>query len=140
MATLLGASDWPDVRAALDSRLTADLLPDRVIGSPIYATEARRRVLKRVPNYGSLDAEQQETLRTAAIYLLASMVAPAVPIIVREQDKDYSYQREAPDFGALATALSSRADELLAELSGDPVGATDGVSWMFGRASGCRGV
>lgn len=143
MAALIGASDWPDVRAALDAKLTSALLPDRVIASPIYAGEAHRRVLRALPGAASLtDPDQIAAARSAAIYTLAALLAPIVPIIVREQDRDYSYQRQAPDFTTLTIELQQRADDMLAELAGtaaqDEAAVT--ASWLFGRASADRGV
>ena len=142
MATLLGPSDWDDVRAAIDAQLTAALLPDRVIASPIYAAEARRRVLARVPDPDSLSAEQQLSLRTAAILMAASLITPIVPTIVNERDKDYSYQRQAPNFADVAYQLRARADEMLGELAGEIVAteASAHAGWLFGRASADRGV
>lgn len=138
---LLSVNDYPDVRRALDATLTATLLPDSVIGSPIYLGEAERRVIARLPEAASLTGVQAITARVATIYLLAALVAPVVPLITREQDKDYSYNRAEMDWSARASQLQADADTLLGGLAGDAVEteATTTAGWLFGLASADRG-
>lgn len=138
---LLSAADYPDVRRALDATLDARLLPDEVISSPIYLGEAERRVIARLPGAAALTGAEATIARVATIYTLAALVSPVVPLITREQDKDYSYQRAEMDWSARATQLLADADGLLAGLAGDAVQAEADVTagWLFGLASADRG-
>lgn len=137
---LIGVSDYNDVRAALDATLDAVSLPDSVISSPIYQGIAEMQIVARVPTAATLTGVEAIQVRVATILLTASLIAPAVPMLTREQDKDYSYQRQAIDWTEVASRLQSRVDSILGSLAGDAPTVEGGVSFMFGRASGCRGA
>ncbi len=143
MAFLANPGDFPAVRAALDPALTSARLPDAVLASPIYMGEAERYVRRKVVGAGldpdALTVDQQAAGKVAAIYRLAALVAPVIPIIVREQDRDYSYQRQATDWASLQAQLMERADDALDGLLGAEPEAEAGTAWMFGLANGYRG-
>lgn len=138
---ILSAADYPDVRRALDATLDARLLPDSVLDSPIYLGEAERRVIARLPGAAALTGADAITTRVATVFILAALVAPVVPLITREQDKDYSYQRAEMDWSGRASQLLADADALLAGLVGEAVSAEADTtaSWLFGLASADRG-
>ncbi len=138
---LLSVNDYPDVRRALDATLDERLLPSSVIGSPIYLGEAERKVIARLPGAAALTGAEASTVRVATIFTLAALVAPVVPLITREQDKDYSYNRAEVDWSARASQLLADADALLAGLAGDAVQAEADTTagWLFSLASANRG-
>ena len=137
---LIGVSDYNDVRAALDATLDELSLPNNVISSTIYQGSAEQQIIARIPTAATLTGVEQIQVRVATILLTAALIAPVVPMLTREQDKDYSYQRQPIDWTEVASRLQSRVDAILGSLAGDAPTATSGTAFMFGRASGCRGT
>lgn len=137
---LIGVSDFNDVRRALDATLDATTLPNDVISSPIYQGQAELDILARVPGAAALSGVEAMQVRIVAILLTAAYIAPAVPLIVREQDKDYSYQRQPIDWLDAQARLNARAEQILVGLAGEATTTDDFAGVMFARASGCRGV
>lgn len=139
MATLVGESDYPTVRAALDVTVDETVLPDAVITMPIYLDASDDEVKRRDPMWASRDEANRKRLVNAAILLLASRVAPAIPDITREQLGQFeSYDRKAVDWPKRAAELRSDADALIAYvLSGGTKVST--MPTFFDVASGRRG-
>lgn len=137
---LLTAVDYPEVRAALDVSLTAVDLPDAIIALPIYEPAAEAEVLRRDPAAATRTGTQGQQIHIAAVLLTAALLAPQMPVIVREQDDStYSVQRQPVDLAALAAQLQQRAIEALAVvLEVDQV--TPDRPTFFALASGRRGA
>ena len=109
---LLTVADYPAIRAALDTSLDADVLPDAVIALPIYHAAAEREVLARVPTVPTEEALEQQ--RLAAIYLCAARLALALPQIESETTPDNAaYRRKVVAPEALATTLQGYAAVIL---------------------------
>lgn len=138
--TLITSADYPDVRRALDASLDATTLPDAAIASPVYQGQAELDVLARYPDAAAATGTAALQVKIATILLTAAYMAPAVPLIVREQDKDYSYQRQAIDWLDAQERLRARAEQVLSGLAGETVTSGDFAGVLFARASGCRGV
>ena len=135
---ILTSADYPTIRAAIEVTLSSEQLPDAVIAMPIYVEAAEAEIARRVPDaLESTDPVVIATLKRAAIYLTAALIAPAVPRLTSERYGDQAYGREATDYQALAQALRNKVDDELATL--DPVAGTPVMPMMFTLASGRRG-
>lgn len=118
--SLLTASEYPAIRAAIDVSLDATLLPDSVIALPIYAGAADTDVQSRDPLWASRTGTALQRLVNAAIYLAAASLCPAIPQIIQEQTTEHTYQRRSVDWTALAGELRGRAEaELAAVIESD---------------------
>lgn len=136
--SLLSASDYPAIRAALDVSLKATALPDAVIALPIYQGAAESEVLARDPEAENRSGAALQRVVNAAIFLTAAYLASALPTITAETVGRYSYQRDT-DWGARAAELRQRADAELAAVLTPDAAARPLPPGMFAVASGRRG-
>lgn len=135
---LLSAADYPAIRAAIDVSLTARVLPDSVIGLPIYVDAAEAEVLARDPLAESRTGAALQHVTNAALLLVASFLAAAMPGYTAEDFSDYSYQRK-DDWAARAAELRQRAEAELAAVLAASAPTTYNRPTMFTVASGRRG-
>lgn len=114
---IITSTDYPVVRAALDTSFDITDLPDAVIGLRIYHAAAEREVKKRIPNAETLTGDSLERVKDATIYLIAARLAPSVPRILAEtMDDGYQYQRaNQQDWAKLAAELRRLADAEITE-------------------------
>lgn len=102
----LGASDFESVRKLIDVQLTADQLPDTVLGLDAYEGEAIRWVAQRTDN-------EDADARNAAVYVLAVLVIPALPRFLSESNAGYSYSLEKVDWKARIEQLMYLAENAI---------------------------
>jgi hypothetical protein len=136
---LIEVADFPAVRAALDTTLTADELPDSTINLPLYAGEADLTVRTLVPTWEDMvSVDQLARLKSAAIYFCAALLAPAVPRFNKESvgGGDHSYSTDNPSAQEMATLLRARAMGQLTALT--PTENTPRVPVLFTVAPGGR--
>ena len=136
--TILDASDYPAIRAAIDLSLDSTALPDDVIALPIYLLAADLEVKARDPLWATRADDELALLTNAAIYLTAARIAPAIPRLQGETFGDYRYQLQAVDWEARAAWLRNQAAEALDTYLavGD---TTIDRPTRFAVARGCRG-
>jgi hypothetical protein len=138
---LLTSLEYPSIRAAIDISLDATVLPDSIIGLPIYADAAEQDVLRRDPTAEDRTGVELQHVTNAAIYLCAALLVPAVPQISGETTSgQHSYTRKLVDVDDLAATLRARADaELAAVLTPSTPPSSASRPTLFGLASGRRG-
>jgi len=137
--TLLSSTDYPSVRAAIDTSLDSAVLPDALIARDVFVGAAELDVLARDPLAASRTGTDATRITLAAIYLTAARLCPAVPNIIEEEDTgQHRYRRQATDWTKRAAELRGMADaEIQAILA--PTATTPGRPTMFVAASGRRG-
>ncbi len=134
---VITAAEYPAARAALDVTLDATALPDSVLSQPVYVDAAEAELLRLDPDVATRTGDAQSAAKRAGALLLAALLAPAVPRVVRETMQDYAYQAEEVDWAQLATELRGRAQR---EVAGYLVHASTATRpTLFARASGTRG-
>jgi hypothetical protein len=139
MTALLTTTEYPAIRAAIDTSLDTDVLPDSIIALDIYAPSAQRDVLALDATAEDRTGDELQHAKNAAIYFCAARLIGALPQISRETGFDGSgYQRQAVDTAARAAELRGRASaELDAYLeSGN---AASDMPTMFAAGCGQRG-
>jgi len=136
---LLSAADYPAIRAAIDVSLTARVLPDSVIGLPIYVDAAEAEVLARDPLAESRTGAALQHVTNAAVLLTAALLAPALPGYTAEDFSEYSYQRKT-DWATRAAELRKRAEAELAAVLEPENPTTASKPTMFTTAPGTRGL
>ena len=136
---LLSAADYPAIRAAIDVSLTARVLPDSVIGLPIYVDAAEAEVLARDPLAATRTGGELQHIQNAAVLLTAALLAPALPGYTAEDFSEYSYQRKT-DWATRAAELRKRAEAELAAVLEPENPTTASKPTMFTTAPGTRGL
>jgi hypothetical protein len=144
MAAILAATDFPEVRAALDVSLDITNLPDDVIALDIYLGRATEWVISRnaaaAAYVGAVDAASR-AIRRACILATAALVAPSLPWLSQETyENQHSYKRQEVDLGSLVADLWSQAnDQIEASLPVDERAVSGGGKPFFTTAKGRRG-
>lgn len=132
---LIGPTEYPSIRAAIDFNLDSDSLPDSIIALPIYIGEGIASVLARVPTAEAMTGADQERVQRAAIYFTAAYLAPTIRDVVSERENDITLQYSKRDMLALAESLLARANAAL-----DPLVDSNPIyPIMFTTVSGRRG-
>lgn len=106
---LLGAADYPEVRAALDTSLTAELLPDAILALPIYVPAGIADVLAIDPGAEARTGADGAAVHRAAVCFSAARLAVAAPAIQSEAFGDVTYDRGTVDYAARAATLRAIA-------------------------------
>lgn len=137
---IISPSDFPAVRAALDTELTEANLPNNTIALDIYQGAAEREVKGRDEDWESRTGEELLRLKAATVYLTAARLAPSVVRItsMNVQGRDLSYSKQTFDPEKKAAELRALAEQELAELV-TPEEETSGRPTMFTLASARRG-
>ncbi len=139
---LLSASNYPDIRAAIDTSLDSTTLPDATIALAVYVGSAELWVKERDPSAESRTGDDLQHAKNAAMYMTAALLVPAVPQLTAERylDEGYEYTRQKIDWDKLAAELRSRAEaELAAYLDASTDTQVRYRPTMFTLASGRRG-
>lgn len=112
---LLDATFYPQIRAAIDTMIGPDELPDSTIAMDAFIGEGQRLVTRKVPDATSRTGDELAQLRSAAILYTASLLAASVPLYTSEMvgHRGYQYQRVARDPQQLARDLRARAARLV---------------------------
>lgn len=132
----IGPAQYPAVRAAIDTDLTAELLPDATIALEPFAPAAAREVQHRDPDWASRTGADADRLGRAQIYLTAALILPALPMLVERAVDDVRVRRQSLDVSARVAMLRRHAEAELAPLL---VASGTERPALFGRAPGGRG-
>lgn len=144
---ILATTDYPAIRAVLDTSLTEANLPDAIIGLSIYADNAVQDVRNAYEAAGTADdpadetdADKQARITRAAIYFCAARLAPAVVRItsVSVATRDATYSRQTFDPTERAAELRADAAAELVPIL-EPTEETPGMPTMFTVGRGYRG-
>lgn len=108
---LLSSSDYPAIRALIDTELTADELPDAAIGYDQVVGYADRLVKTYVPSAESLTGNDLLRAKLAARLIAAAQLAAGSPEIKDIKIGPYSETRQERDWIKLSKALMLRADK-----------------------------
>lgn len=144
---ILATTDYPAVRAVLDTSLTEANLPDATIGLTVYKAQAIQDVYDAYAAANNsddpadeADADNQARITRAAIKYCAARLAPAVVRItsVSVATRDATYSRQTFDPAERAAELRAEAAaELVPILT--PSEETPAMPTMFTVARGYRG-
>ena len=137
---VLTASEYMDIRAALDVTLDEDALPDDIIERLPYAPTAELWLLARDPQAPTRAGVQQTYILMALVSYCASLLAPAMPNILAETQGPYVYSRQAVNWEARAIDLRGRAEQALGMVLQPTTPAVPAIPTMFALASGRRGA
>ncbi len=109
---ILTSVDYPAIRAALDTELTAQQLTDAAIEQDIFLGAAEAQLLARVPTAASMTGEDGKRVKRALIWLTAAMLAHSVVRVTTMsiQTRDMSYSRQTFDPDEKAAELRRRAE------------------------------
>lgn len=137
---ILTTADYPAIRAALDTELNPQKLPDATIAQDIFSGAAEAELLNRVPNAASMTGEDLKRVKRALVWLTAAYLASSVVRITSMsiQTRDLSYSRQTFDPDEKAAELRRRAEDEIRMLI-DPTEETPGRPIMFIAAPGYRG-
>ncbi len=137
---ILTTADYPAIRAALDTELNSQKLPDAIIAQDIFLGAAEAELLNRIPNAASMTGENLKRVKRALIWLTAAYLASSVVRITSMsiQTRDLSYSRQTFDPDEKAAELRSRAEAEIRMLI-DPTDETPRRPTMFIAAPGYRG-
>lgn len=137
--TLIAETDGEKVRAVLDIRLTAEMVPDSTIMLDPFAGAAVRAIKSADPSWATRTETELERLRAATVYYTAANMVYALPFIVSENVGGYSYDIKAVDPAVRAAQLRALGDSELAAVTLstelDPY-----IPTVFTTAPGGRGV
>jgi hypothetical protein len=78
-----GNTEYDEVRAAIDLRVTADTLPNTVIALPAFEGEARAYIGGLVKD--ATITNYADRVKTAAVLYTAALLLPSLPDVTREQ-------------------------------------------------------
>lgn len=137
MPILTNPTDFPAVRAAIDTSLTAAALPDATIALDIYLGAAELYIISRDADAESRTGDAETHIKNATTYYLAALLIPAVPHLQEVSDRSIKYKRQA-DWDALEAQLRGRVEYHLAQVL-EPSEKAPGRPVMFAVATGRRG-
>lgn len=117
MALTFDAGDYEQIRKAIDADLTADVLPDELIGLDIYQGEA----IEQVNNALIALTDQQRTdnaatIKRAAILLTASLLATKIKVVTSEVLEGDRFTFQNKDLNKLKSDLESAAFGIIGRL------------------------
>lgn len=113
---LLSSSDYPAIRALIDTALTAEELPDAVIGYDQVVGYADRLVKTFVPTAEALTGDNLLRAKLAARLIAAAQLALGSPEIKNLIIGPYSETRQERDWTSLSKALMLKADKEIQKL------------------------
>jgi len=137
MTVLISATLYPAVRAAIDTSLDSNSLPDSIISLQIYHERAESIVLDVDPDAATRTGAEKTHIENATVFMIASLLAPAVPQITAERVGEISVNRKV-DWNKRAEELRQLANEELAAVL-EAADDTPYMPTMFKVATGNRG-
>lgn len=139
MPELITADLAPRVRLSLDTSLNEAMLPGELIKDYLWTSGVEAEVKRRDPNWSTYTdpGDEIERLRVACAFLVAAVIAPAVPAIISNQLGDERWQRVPFDAVKRAGELRGLADSAIA-LNVEPDGLVAPMT-QFDVAHGYRG-
>lgn len=137
---ILTQADYQAIRAALDTDLDSDSLPDATIALSVYQDAADQDVLDLDPDAETRTGSELARVKRAAILFCAARLAPAVVRItsMTVNTRDLSYQRPTFKPDERAAELRQLAQAELNEIL-EPTGLAPSRPTMFAVVSGTRG-
>lgn len=137
---ILSSTEYPAIRAAIDTELDTNSLPDAIIALSIYAGAADNDVIERDPDAESRTGDEATRILNAAIYFCAARLVPAAIRItgLNTTTRDLSYRRPLYDPEKRAEELRGLAEEEINEVL-TPSETSPERPTMFTVASGVRG-
>jgi hypothetical protein len=91
---IIGATEYPQVRALIDVSVSTANLPDDVIEAPVYGGAAELWALSTAGSLAGWPAVALDRLKMAVTFRLAGMLLPAMPNLTQEQKGERAgYQR-----------------------------------------------
>jgi len=120
MAFPLSSTEYPAVRAALDTELNDTTLPDATIALDIYEGAANQDVLDLDPSAASRTGTDGERVLRAAIYFCAARLAPVVVRLTSLSitTRDLAYAKAVFDPDEMAERLRKLAHDEMDEVLG----------------------
>lgn len=138
--TILDETQYEQVRAAIDTSLTEDDLPDATIALDLYAGAANRWLLRRDSDAATRMGDDAASVTLAAVLYCAALLVGAIPRLTQENhDGVTSYTRALETPAQIAERLLARAEDALAGVLEPSAPTTASIPTMFTRASGRRG-
>jgi hypothetical protein len=126
------------VRAALDPTLESDVLPDATVQLDIYMGRASDMVEQWNIDLGLGLTDDDTHMQRAATLQTAALIAPSLPVYVRESVPDYTEQRGPTDRSGQQSDLSAQAYAVLSDLAYQQTGEHPDWVASFQRAQGTR--
>jgi hypothetical protein len=106
---LTGTTYYAEIQGRLG--VGADILPNADIDARSVLPIAEARVIASVSDYETLTGSDTDYLYTAAICMVAAMLAPSMPARVKKSKKDYdfSFENQVVDWHKRAIELMDEA-------------------------------
>lgn len=143
--TIISSTEYPQIRALLDVRLSSTDLSDTTIGRDVFVGAAEDELLAAIPTAASATGDDLVRAKRIVCLLTAARLAPTVVRItsITVDARDMQYSRQTFDPAKRAAELRAMAAEEMAELaeSLDVSNSDDrrDLPPMFRRVSGTRG-
>lgn len=138
--SILSSTEYPAIRAALDTELDSNSLPDATIALNIYQAAADQDVIDRDPDAESRTGTEAARILRAAIYFCAARLTSAViritSLSIQARDMNFSKQTFKPE--EKAAELRKLAEIELGEVL-TPTDTSPNMPIMFAVATGRRG-
>lgn len=132
---ILLATDYDQVRAAIDVDLTPDVLPDATIAMDIFQGRAEDAVIAAYPEAETAADPAAVHVRRAVIYLTAALILPSLYAVSDEQVGDLRVKINDSRIDQRVASLRNMVDEELGlAVGGSPVAAPSGMPVMFDLA------
>lgn len=138
---LFTSTDYPEVRAAIDTTLTDKQLPDATIAFDIHHAAAESMVTDFHADALSETGDNLTRCKRAAILFCAALLCPSVVRLtsVNSQARGHSFSQQTFDPEEKAAELKARAYANLEEVVA-PSETAQGRPTMFKAVSGQRGL
>jgi hypothetical protein len=138
MAVILTVDDAPAIRAAIDTMLDSDSLPDSTIMMSIFVDRAERWMAAQIPDFASRTGAEAAQIKDSLILYTASLLVPTVAILRSETLPEYAYTRPDVDLDEKEAKLKDDAQETIDPIV-TPIGTTPNMATHFTVASAYRG-
>lgn len=138
MPDILTIADYVAVRAAIDTKLTPQDLPDDVIAEDVFVGRAESEVKALATGWAALAGDDLAALKRAVVYITAALLMPSVIRLISKSTstRDMSYSRAGVDVEKRVAELRNLAEREIENLDAAPSYTT---LTAFARAPGARG-
>jgi hypothetical protein len=102
---LTGSTYFAEIQGRLG--VDANILPNADIDARSVLPIAEARVISSVPDYATLTGRDTDYLYTAAICMVAAILAPSMPAKIKKSKKDFdfSFENQVVDWGKRSIQL-----------------------------------
>lgn len=140
---LITPAEYPEIRAVLDTSLTSTQVPDAMIEYSIYLGRAEREIIGMYPSAQTVVTAGTDTaaiavIKRATIYLVAALLAPAIPRLLKEHLGIYNYTRKMQELDEQVDYLRGMVESELSTIV--DIAFSDIIPTLFTVARGNRGV